>query len=514
MSLSILGIWNLIYLFVKQSSFLSFFPVFTLLCLFNFVVAKIKNKMFSGIAIAIVLGIGTFFIVHKNIAGSVSMSCFTLTFVMVSVIYILGFIKLTVLEYAIIFACFAYLNRYINFTHYFFGGPIYILLLFAIILIVCKIRLKYVKGQLFNIWIAFVLTTVEGYFFEIVYNRFIRNIGYSLQSDIGKLFIWGLAIIITISLNIVLIYVIKRRFQQYFYEINRMGKLYPGIEKHFIYASICILLFTMLVHLGYVLKNDFDNSASGFLSVFSIFALLIQLYFLTLIFRVSYLKDNLQDKVSENQNLILYSSNLEKNLGDIRGIKHDIKNIFFTMGKYVEQSENEDMKAFYQSEISPFANEEITKNDLYGKLMTVKNEQLKAFLYYKISQAVERNITVLVDISADSSSSDTAMDFIDLIRIVGILMDNAIEECFSLANGVITIKISQNNELISYKISNTTDPQKKETGIKAGVSSKGDNRGNGLIIVQNIIKKYGHIALNSYFQEDSFVQSLNVYYYN
>ena len=230
--------------------------------------------------------------------------------------------------------------------------------------------------------------------------------------------------------------------------------------------------------------------------------------------RVSYLKDNLQDKLSENQNLILYSSNLEKNLGDIRGIKHDIKNIFFTMGTYVEQSENEDMKAFYQSEISPFANEEITKNDLYGKLMTVKNEQLKAFLYYKISQAVERNITVLVDISADSSSSDTAMDFIDLIRIVGILMDNAIEECFSLANGIITIKISQNNELISYKISNTTDPQKKETGIKAGVSSKGDNRGNGLIIVQNIIKKYGHIALNSYFQEDSFVQSLNVYYYN
>ena len=145
--------------------------------------------------------------------------------------------------------------------------------------------------------------------------------------------------------------------------------------------------------------------------------------------------------------------------------------------------------------------------------MAIKNEQFKAFLYYKISQAVERNVTVSLDICPDNFS-DTVIDFIDLIRIVGILMDNAIEECIGLASGIITIRVFQNDEIVSYKISNTIDSQKKEIGIKAGVSSKGDNRGNGLIIVQNIIEKYDCIVLNSYFQEDVFVQSINIYYNN
>lgn len=181
------------------------------------------------------------------------------------------------------------------------------------------------------------------------------------------------------------------------------------------------------------------------------------------------------------------------------------------MANYVEQSNNEEFKDFYQTKINPFAKDEIAKSDLYSKLMAIDNEQLRVFLYYKISQAVERKIKVELDISPNYKAYTEKMDFIDLIRILGILMDNAIEECVTLADSEMIIKLSQNDALLSYIIKNTVSPLKKETGIKTGVSTKGEERGNGLLIVQNIIGKYDFLALNSYFQDGFFVQCLNEY---
>ncbi|MDR1538577.1 MAG: hypothetical protein LBU32_11395 [Clostridiales bacterium] len=56
------------------------------------------------------------------------------------------------------------------------------------------------------------------------------------------------------------------------------------------------------------------------------------------------------------------------------------------------------MQAFYRDKISPFVNEEIAKSDLFCKLAYIGCEHLKAFLYYKISQAIERCIAVDLDV--------------------------------------------------------------------------------------------------------------------
>jgi sensor histidine kinase regulating citrate/malate metabolism len=230
-----------------------------------------------------------------------------------------------------------------------------------------------------------------------------------------------------------------------------------------------------------------------------------------LIFRITWLKDNLKSTAFENQNLLAYSSSLEKNIDDIRNIKHDIKNVFLTMSYFVEQSDNAEMQAFYHEKISPFAIDEIAKSDLYGKLALIDNEELKAFLFYKISQAVERGIMLDLDVSPQFSVSKSKMGFTDLIRILGILLDNAIEECMESSNGLLIIKISQNEELVSYMVKNTVRREVKEKGVKEGVSTKGHDRGKGLLISRGILEKYDFITLNSYFTKDSFVQNLIIY---
>jgi hypothetical protein len=80
-----------------------------------------------------------------------------------------------------------------------------------------------------------------------------------------------------------------------------MGRTYPKIERFFIYNSIVILLLTVTLQCFYWLANSFANAYAGVFAMFATFAL-------------------------ESQSLAAYSSSLEKNLEDIMGIKHDVKN--------------------------------------------------------------------------------------------------------------------------------------------------------------------------------------------
>ncbi|MDR2899237.1 MAG: GHKL domain-containing protein, partial [Clostridiales bacterium] len=224
----------------------------------------------------------------------------------------------------------------------------------------------------------------------------------------------------------------------------------------------------------------------------------------------TWLRDSLKSKDRENLSLAAYSSGLEKNIDDIRNLKHDIKNIFLTMANFVEKSGDEDMKTFYRDKINPFADDAIQKSDLYAKLSKIGEERLKAFLFYKISQIIERGVALEIEI-APYFNSETGLEFTDLIRILGILLDNAAEECMALQNGTIHVKLSRNDELVSYTIRNSVRPETREKGIRPGISSKGGKRGRGLIIVQDIIGKYEQVALNSYFSHGEFVQGLICY---
>lgn len=488
-----------------------------LLFILDFIGDKIKRRsfhVFAGIAV-LCAGAGLAGLEwYSTMQGSIIISELTLALVMTAVVFILNLIKLSALDYAVMFACFACISRFSWFNFSFLGISLTFLLIFFTLLTIYKIRIKRLNGQLFHIWLTFILAALEGYIIYTLFDIIVRPLGYTINSGTEKLLVWSAVTLILVALNITLIYLIKRFFGKYFNEINQMGKAYPKIERFFIYNSAGILVLMTLLHFGYfgyAVLNGIDHMPTGAFTMFSVFVLVIQLSFLIMIFKITWLKDNLQSKDLESKSLAAYMSNLEKNMDDIRNIKHDIKNIFLTMGRFVEQSENVDMQAFYREKITPFASGEIAKNDMHGKLAAIDSEPLKAFLYYKISQAVQRGIAIDLDISPLFSASRLSIEVIDIVRILGALLDNAIEESVSLPHGVIAIKLSQNDELTSLMIKNSVSPERKAVGIKAGVSSKGGGRGKGLMIVKGILGKYDCVTLNSYFQDDCFAQNIVIY---
>jgi len=519
-SLSAAAIWNTDSTISSTDSFLYdilFFKVLLILVVFaivfiiNRIGNKVHSKIYHGFAIIFLLSVICAVSIRWTISGSIQIAYLSLAFIMTATIFILRFIRFSLPDYIAMFSCFYFVARFVGFTPDYFGTALPILYVFLVLLTISKFRLKRLNGNLFYIWFAAIFTATTGYLYNAVNFKYIYILGLLLDSDVKKLAVWGGSTLALIAIGIALNYILKHLLQYHFDNISRMGKAFPKIERFFIYSSFMILVLMSSV---YFVSRMIYGYASALLDIFNIFtliALAMQLSFLVMIYRITWLKNNLNDKMLENERLAFYTSGLERNMDNIKHIKHDLKNVFLTMGRFVEQSDNVEMQNYYHEMICPFANEEIVKNDLYGKLMTIDNEQLRAFLYYKLSQATKLCILLELDISTDYSSAQTKMEFTDLVRVLGILLDNAIEECTEVNHGTVYVAIAQNNELVAYKVKNTVTQQRRENGVKLHVSTKGDGRGTGLWIARSIIDKYDFITLNSYFDDDGFVQNLMVY---
>ena len=218
---------------------------------------------------------------------------------------------------------------------------------------------------------------------------------------------------------------------------------------------------------------------------------------------------------SENQKLEQhkkYILALEKNNNEIRKFKHDFNNIILGLDGYINNDDfdKEKLKKYFNSTIMNF-NNNIELNDIViAKLNSIKVNSLKSLITNKVLMAQNNNIDV--DINIQSEITDFYTDEMQLSRILGILLDNAIEASLELTDDKkIEVNIIQIDKTTDIQISNTFN----NTGIpiadfnKEGFSTKGTNRGLGLSSAHEIANKL-NILLNTETDGNTFVQNLSI----
>lgn len=269
-------------------------------------------------------------------------------------------------------------------------------------------------------------------------------------------------------------------------------------------ALVCLMFTDMLPFASYIS----DNLIQILWIVLCAMIAVTQFVYILVLIKSIFLKEEMRLQETDRDTLIRYNHDLESNMESLRHVRHDIKNLFLTMGGFVEQSGDSQMRSFYQEQIVPFANQELQKCDLQAKLAQIQDESLKSFLYYKMMQGIEQGLSMELEIQL-RGDCNFGIAQIDLIRILGILIDNAIEEAAN-CEGAVTIHIKESASEFTFSVRNSTRPQTRGRGVIVGTSDKGFDRGNGLLIVRKIIAKYKNVLLNSYFKGEDFVQLLRV----
>ena len=203
---------------------------------------------------------------------------------------------------------------------------------------------------------------------------------------------------------------------------------------------------------------------------------------------------------------------LEKNNNEIRKFKHDFNNIILGLDGYINNDDfdKEKLKKYFNSTIMNF-NNNIELNDIViAKLNSIKVSSLKSLITNKV--LVAQNNTIDVDINIEGEITDFYTDEIQLSRILGILLDNAIEAALEVTdNKKIEMNIIQIDKTTDIQISNTFNNIGTPIADfnKEGFSTKGTNRGLGLSSAHEIANKL-NILLNTEIDGNTFIQNLSI----
>ena len=232
---------------------------------------------------------------------------------------------------------------------------------------------------------------------------------------------------------------------------------------------------------------------------------------LLLAMRRSYLEQiQTESKQKAMQDLQDYTRNLEAMYNSLRSFKHDYVNILLSLSGYIEDGDMDRLKDFFESKIFPTKNL-ITGGDYkLNQLSNIGVLAVKSLLSAKMIYAHESGIDITIDIPDKVESF--LIDTVDLARILGIFLDNAMEATLETEQPQIGLNIIQNKTGVSIIISNRF----LDNGVmlhklkQKDFSTKIGHQGIGLWNAQKIISSYDNVLLETTMKCDYFTQHIEL----
>ena len=298
------------------------------------------------------------------------------------------------------------------------------------------------------------------------------------------------------------------------FSLSAIGLLIYFILQHFtldplfihaIYEKSRLIIGLSTINLGVVyaiLLTSFELLAQHIL-----YLLMLDIYFyfsLDFVIHSCYWNYTKQKIV----NLKLCNKTILTMYDDTRAFKHDFHNILQAIGGYILTNDMEGLKNYY----TQISNDCIISNNL-AKLNPelINNPAIYNILADKYNLANNHNIQINLDVMLDLNALH--MNIYELTRILGILLDNAIEASKDCHEKNIHIAFKQDTQKQMLIIENTYS--NKQVAIdkifEKNFTTKPHNTGLGLWEVKKILNKNNHLNLHTTKNNEYFSQQLEIY---
>ena len=202
----------------------------------------------------------------------------------------------------------------------------------------------------------------------------------------------------------------------------------------------------------------------------------------------------------------IYTKQLEQSYEQMRKFRHDYKNLLLAVS---DEDANTCNHHQYLDALRRYTDKELSRNILrFSDLTRVQVSPLKTLIMTKLTLAQQQGIDIRFEClnSVDNLYSDE----ITIVRIMGILMDNAIEASSAAADKRMNLLIISNDSNQEIMVENTyRKPLPKLAQMKTvGFSTKGTGRGYGLANLEEIMNQHTELSLTNYIQSGMFGVSL------
>lgn len=277
-----------------------------------------------------------------------------------------------------------------------------------------------------------------------------------------------------------------------------------------------LIVLSLILTLIIFYTNIILGSKAGFNNdVLRINGILFLAYFLLLGIIIYILLRSLtkelefRSKQNEFENLKQYTDSLERLYSDMRVFRHDYINIISSMIGYIENKDMDGLENHFYENIIPVSKSMQKNNFKIGVLKNIRLPELKGIVSSKLIRAQEMGIDVHIEIFDQIESIN--MNIIDISRVIGILLDNAIEAAEKGDKPSLNLAFIKRERSVLILISNSYSEETISINkiFEPGYSTKGEGRGLGLSNLKQIIRKYSNVFLDTKIEEN-FMQELEI----
>lgn len=298
------------------------------------------------------------------------------------------------------------------------------------------------------------------------------------------------------------------------YNKNIYSTLVGQNKKSFLYILCYIFLSSEIVLLIILLTKSYNAFYTVAMVLFALQIIFsIVAYHEIVSIQQELLNKQKQKEILDNQHqLEEYASYLEKSEDDLRAFRHDYKNILNSL-KVSAQEGN--VKEVIQK-LDKYTETNLNSKALlkYKDVNHIYVKSIKSIIISKLTELYNLNIPYNFECRSNIHNLPDHVNELDLVRIIGITFDNAIEESKALVaekhdirSAEVQIMVySDGPDEFEFEIRNKIQNKKISTSQiqQRGFTTKKDHKGLGLANIKEIEGKYPDMSISYTIQDGWF----------
>lgn len=362
------------------------------------------------------------------------------------------------------------------------------------------LKTSWLKSLLAEFIIIAVCSILELFMF-----RFFQTIFHISQNQVLYVPFYRVACSLSIYLCVYLLYLIIK-YCKFHINLEKMNKKNKTLFIVNTLIGITAISSQFYIMAFYSDKMPVSITAISIVSLLAYF--FISIYNLLNTTKLETTSQSLEEAQLYNKTLILLHDSM-------RGFKHDFHNILQGIGGYIETENMEGLKKYY-SQLLKDCNRVNNLTALNPSI--INNPAIYNIMASKYHKADEIDVQINLGIFVDLNEFEKHMKIYEFTRILGILMDNAIEAASECKDKIIHVsfKKEENRNRLVMVIENTYT--NKDINLDRifekdfSTKSTKTNSGLGLWEVRQILKKNNNLNLFTTKNEEYFVQQFEIYY--
>ncbi|KAF1283010.1 sensor histidine kinase, partial [Lactiplantibacillus plantarum] len=333
---------------------------------------------------------------------------------------------------------------------------------------------------------------------------------YNVSNLMGVQYYTHELLIVYVIFVIAINYVVLFFYRRYCHKIVSVNRKIKELNLSKSLFELVLIFYVAIESIMLISLNENITATIQLTLITSFIVMLLMMLWQMVFFIRSYMKkQEASHQAKQNTQLNEYLKSVEQQYLELRRFKHDYKNIMLSLQDSISNGSSSEQLPYFKELIAQSAIDTSLDNGKIAKIQYIGNETLRGLIVQKFFDAQTKGIELSLEL--DQSEFIIKHNLVDVVRIVGNLLDNAIDAAKSTPDKQVTCAFNSLHETKEISVRNSTNKKLDVNKMfELGASTKGSQRGFGLSNVQQLVDRQKNFFLDVDSKNDRVIITLTI----